>query len=785
MARAVATTPPPTTPAPRRRARGSVRLLWTVFVLGFLAFNALVLCLYFNAFGNMPAIEEYENPSAALASEALAADGTVLGRYYVQDRSNSAYEEISPNVINALVATEDARFEEHSGVDGKAVLRAVLFAGKKGGGSTLTQQLAKNLFGRQKVSLWSLPYIKLREWVMAVKLERNLTKREIVALYLNTVPFPDNVYGIKNASLTFYSKTPDKLSVDEAAVLVGTLKGNTYYNPRSHPDRALERRNVVLSEMVQAGRLSEADRTRYSAAPIELKYNKISYHDGMAPYFRQVVEAEVKKICKDLRKPNGDRYDIYKDGLKIYTTIDPKMQAHAEAAVEEHMSDLQKLFIAQSGYRDGTVWNSEKGRNALAVAKKNSERYRNMKELEASDAEIDAAFNTPVPMQVFAWNKKYSKDTVMTPLDSIKYMRMFLQTGFAVMHPETGEIKAWVGGIQHDYFQYDHVNVRATRQVGSTIKPLLYCLAVQNGYSPCGTVSTSAQSFPTKKYYNAGGSKFGAMSMKKALAYSVNNAALFLLKQVGMEAFQDFVRKAGITAKVERVPAMALGVADISLIEMLGAYSMFPAHGLQTQPFFISKIEDKHGNLLKSFAPKQTEVIDAATSYKMVRMMRGTVDFGTGKRLRYAYNFKVEAAGKTGTTNDQADGWFIGYTPDLLAGAWVGCEDRFLRFRSTALGQGSAAALPIWAYFMKRVYADRSLGFDPKKKFDEPKDFDDCDVADPTSVWRSDTYWSSGSIGSRSGSSSSSGSSSGSNSGSGAASEEVNEVEVNADAEYE
>ncbi len=720
---------------PTSRSRRSVRILWRLFFAGFGLFLLAIFALYFNWFGNMPSVDEYENPSAALSSELRASDGSLLGRYYVQDRSNSSYSEISPNVINALIATEDERFESHSGVDGRAILRAVFTAGRAGGGSTITQQLAKNLFGRTRQSIFTLPLIKLREWVMAVRLERNLTKQEIITLYLNTVPFPDNVYGIKNASLTFFSKTPDKLSVEEAATLVGTLKGNTIYNPRTHEERSLNRRNTVLDQMVKAGRLDEFDAEVLKKKPIVLKYHKIDYHDGIAPYFRQVVEAEVKKICRDLIKPNGDNYDIYKDGLRIYTTIDPKMQRYAEAAVDEHLRDIQKLFMAQSGYKDFSVWKGHQ--DILDHAMKSSDRYQRLKDDDVSDADIRKIFSTPVEMTVFTWGTpSHHKDTVMSPLDSIKYMRMFLQAGFMVMQPETGEVKAWVGGIEHDYYQYDHVNVKATRQVGSTIKPLLYCLAVDNGISPCGTVSTGGQTF-NGKLYDAGGSKFGATSMKKALALSINNAALYLIKQVGIESFVDFTRKCGITAKIEAYPSIALGVSDISLFEMLQAYSMFPTNGLQTQPYFITKIEDKNGNLLKSFAPKQKEIIGASTAFKMVKLMKGVVDFGTGARLRRRYGFQVDAAGKTGTTNKQADGWFIGYTPQLLAGAWVGCDDRFLRFRSEALGQGSAAALPIWAYFMKRAYADKSLGLDPEAKFQQPEGFDDCDVSDPSSLQRS------------------------------------------------
>ncbi len=722
------------TQAPRRRGRAA-RILWGFFAAGLAFFLILIVSLYYNWFGNMPSVEDYENPSAALSSQLLGDDGSLLGRYYVQDRSNSTYEEISPNVLNALIATEDVRFEDHSGVDGRALMRAVLSAGKAGGGSTITQQLAKNLFGRKKQSLFSLPLIKVREWVMAVRLERNLTKREIITLYLNTVPFPDNVYGIKNASLTFYGKQPGKLSVDEAAVLIGSLKGNTIYNPRMHPERSELRRNTVLDQMVVANMLSPGEAEALKSKPTPLDYHKIDYHDGLAPYFRQVTEAEVKKLTKDMVKPNGESYNIYKDGLKIYTTIDPVMQAYAEQAVEEHLKAIQPSFFAQSGYRDGGVWKNQQ--KILTAAMKSSERYKRMKEDGATEDEIKLAFNKKVKTTVFTWgNKSHQKDTVITPMDSIKYTRMFLQAGFLAMEPQSGEVKAWVGGIDHDYYQYDHVNARATRQVGSTIKPLLYCLAVDNGISPCGTVSCAPQSFPGNPNYNAGGAKYGAVPMKKALALSINNAALYLIKQVGQAAFADFLRKCGITAELDVVPSMALGVSDISLFEMLQAYSMFPTAGLQTQPYFITKIEDKNGNLLKSFAPKQTEIISASTAFKMVKMMRGVVDFGTGARLRRRYGFKVDAAGKTGTTNRQADAWFIGYTPQLLAGAWVGCDDRILRFRSEALGQGAAAALPIWSIFMKKVYANAKLGYDPKAEFVEPENFDECNVTDPLSVQR-------------------------------------------------
>ena len=716
----------------------SVRILWQVFLAGFMLFNLLVLAFYFNWFGNMPPESLYENPSSNLSSEVYAADGAMLGRYYVQDRSTSKYREISPNVIRALVATEDERFYDHSGIDGRAIVRAVLLLGRQGGGSTITQQLAKNLFGRQRPSLFTMPLIKLKEWVMAVKLERNLTKNEIITLYLNTVPFGDNVYGIKNAALTFYNKMPDKLGVDEAAVLIGMLKANTYYNPRLHPDRSESRRNVVLDQMVKAGYLGYEEGESLKALPIKLDYHKIDYHEGIAPYFRQVVVEQVKKALKDTRNPaTGKPYDVYKDGLRIYTTLDTRMQRYAEQAVEQHMRELQRQFIAQAGYRDGSIWRNHM--DVVDAAMKSSERYYTMKESGMTEAEIREAFRRPVQMKVFAWNSDKRKDTVMSPLDSIMYMKTFLQAGFMAMDPYSGEVKAWVGGINHDYYQYDHVNSNTRRQVGSTIKPLLYCLAIDNGFSPCGMVSTEPQVFNGKPY-DAGGSKYGTVTMQRALALSLNNAALYILKQVGINAFVDFVARCGIKGKVEKYPSSALGVSDVSLYEMLGAYTMFPAAGMNTQPLFLTKIEDKNGNLVRSFVPEQKEIISAGTAFKMVKMMRGVVDFGTARRIRYRFGLTGEIAGKTGTTNNQADAWFIGYTPQLLAGAWVGCDDRFLRFRSEALGQGAAAALPIWGYFFTKIYADKSLDMNPDQHFQAPEGFDDCNVVDSTSVLRANSY---------------------------------------------
>ncbi len=717
-----------------RRVKRAVRVLWISFILLLVTFITLIICIDNGMVGYMPSLAELENPQSAISSDVYAADGTLLGRYYVLDRSNSKFSDISPNVINALLATEDNRFYEHAGIDPIATLRVIFRLGRAGGGSTISQQLAKNLFPRTSHSFLTLPFMKLKEWVLAVKLERNLTKNEIITMYLNTVPFGDNVYGIRNASMTFFYKTPDKVSIDESATLIGMLKGNTIFNPRSHPKKSRERRNVVLEQMYKYNYITQPQMDSLKAGDTHLDYHRIDYHDGLAPYFRQIVEQQVKQICKDIKRPDGTNYDIYKDGLKIWTTIDVRMQRYAEEAVQEHLSEWQKTFLGQSGYRDGSIWSKSNIISILNSTIKSCDRYQGYKSLDINEAKAMLLMKTPIKMRVFAWNKTHYKDTVMSPIDSIKYMKVFLQAAVISMDPFTGEVKAWVGGIDHTFFQFDHANVNTKRQVGSTIKPILYSFAIDNGFSPCGNVSTAAQDFPNMTHpYDADydHSKWDVeVPMKRALALSINNAALYVLKQVGIDAFVDFAHKCGITSRMDKYPSVALGVSDISLYEMLGAYSMFPSGGMNTQPYFLSRIEDKNGMLIKNFAPEQKEIINPNTAFKMIKMMRGVVNFGTGARLRFKYKIENDVAGKTGTTSNQADAWFIGYCPQLITGVWVGCDDREFRFRSENLGQGAASALPIWAMYMKRVYADKKLGIEQSRTFKQPKGFDDCDSTD-------------------------------------------------------
>ena len=694
------------------KQRRAIRALWISFVLFLIVLVSLVEAINHGMVGYMPSLSELENPQSAISSDVYADNGaTLLGRYYVLDRSNSKYTDISPFIFKALLATEDARFYEHAGIDPIATVAIPFYmiAHKKRGSSTITQQLAKNLFPRKSESKLFLPFMKLKEWVLAVKLEHNLTKNEIITMYLNTVPFGDNVYGIKNASMTFYNKTPDKVSIDEAASLIGMLKGNTIYNPRSHPKKSKERRNVVLEQMNKYNYITDAQLADLKGKETPLDYRKIDYHVGAAPYFRQVVEAQVKAVLKDMKKPDGTPYDIYKDGLKIYTTLDSRMQRYAEEAMQEHLTELQKTFLKQSGYKDGSIWEKAGNvQNILKTSIKSSDRYQAFRNQDMNEEKAMAAMHRPVKMRVFAWNKNKYEDTVMSPIDSIKYMKVFLQAGFMAMDPKTGEVKAWVGGIDHNFYQYDHVNINTKRQVGSTIKAILYTFAIDNGFSPCGNVSTQGQEFPNSQrpFYDADYEKPWPeeVPMKTALAKSINNSALYVLKQVGIEPFVDFAHKCGISSRLEKVPAIALGTADISLYEMMTAYSMFPSGGWNTQPFFITRIEDKNGMQIKTFAAAQKEIINANTAYKMVKMMREVVDRGTAGRTRFKYNITADVAGKTGTTSNQADAWFIGYCPQLLAGAWVGCDDREFRFRSEELGQGAAAALPIWAFFMRRKF---------------------------------------------------------------------------------
>lgn len=701
----------------------AVRIFWRIFFGGFAAVIILILLANFGVFGKMPSLEELENPSILQASEVYADDGTLMGKYYTErgNRSNVKYRDISPHVIDALVATEDERFYSHSGIDFKSTLRAIFTLGKQGGGSTITQQLAKALLEQGSKNKAFRVVEKLKEWIVAIKLERNFTKEEIITLYLNAVPFGDNIYGIRNASRTFFQKEPDRLNTEEAAVLVGMLKANYTYNPRRNPKAALDRRNVVLNQMEINGKISSAEAARLKALPIKLNYRKLDENTGYAPYFREVLKTEIKEALKGLEKPNGKPYDIYDDGLKIYTTVNVQMQQYAEEGLAQHMTFLQKSIDARYDMKNGTHW---KGREKLLEkAAKESDRWKNLAEDGLSDKEIRASFDVKVPMKVFAWNNKREKDTVMTPMDSIKYHLQMEQASFMAMDPVTGEVKAWVGGINYKTYKNDHVNLKTKRQVGSTIKPFLYTQAMEErGFTPDTDCENAAQHFegfgwvPSGR--KAGG---GTMTMANGLAFSKNGVTAYLMKQVGPKQFVDFLQRINIPTPVKPYPSIALGTCDLSMYEMLWGYTYFAGRGFSTKPYSISRIEDRNGNVIKrfDFSVNRKEVVSEVTAYTMCKMMQGTVDKGTARGMRSRVG-AAEMGGKTGTTDDNADAWFIGYTPQLLAGSWVGFEYTFMR----NTGDGNRIARPIAEYFFKKVLENKSLGIEKNAKFIKPAEME-------------------------------------------------------------
>jgi penicillin-binding protein 1A len=704
----------------------AVRIFWKIFLVGFLAVVLLIVLVNYGVLGKMPSIQQLENPTIVLATEVFGDDGTLLGRYYKEkgNRSNVQYKDISRHVIDALVATEDERFYNHSGIDGRALARAIFFLGKEGGASTITQQLALNMFDERSDNILMRALQKLKENIIAVKLERNFTKQEILALYLNTVAFSDNVYGIRNAARTFFSKEPDRLTIPEAATLIGMLKATGTYNPRTNYKAAFARRNTVINQMVRNKYLSAEEAEKLKKEPIKLNYKKLNENNGIAPYFLDVIKDDLRKWCANHINPQTkEPYDLNADGLKVYTTINPRMQLYAEEAMVKHMPVLQRALSQQKNVKTDAVW---KGReDILERYMKNSDRWRNLKAEGMSDAEIRKTFNQKVEMKVFAWNARREKDTVMTPLDSIKYHREMLQMAFMVTDPMSGEVKAWVGGIDFKNFKYDHVNLKTKRQVGSSIKPFLYALAVEDyGFRPETMCEDRQQYFPGSGYVPARDRGHnGERTMANALAWSVNEVAAYIIKQTTPQAFSDFLKKIQIPTKVEPYPSISLGSCDLSLYEMMWGYSMFPTGGFSVKPILITRIEDKYGNVLERFTTTRTEVISQSTAYTMTRMLQGPVDYGTAAGLRGRLGI-AEMGGKTGTTNDNADAWFFGFTPQLLAGVWIGCDDRFIRLES-GLGYGGQAARPIWEYFFAKALADKTLGLDKNARFVQPENMHD------------------------------------------------------------
>lgn len=673
---------------------------------GIISFTLFVFMVSWGWFGELPPLEELENPKTYLASEVYAEDGVLLGKYYLQNRSNTTFDELSPNLVNALIATEDVRFYDHSGIDFRRFTSAVLFLGKRGGASTVTQQLAKNLFPRKKFNnVFNKATTKLKEWITAIRIEERYTKEEIITMYFNTVEFGGNSFGISSAAKTFFGTTPLKLTEVEAAMLVGMLKAPTKYSPVRNPANALFRRNTVLNQMRKYDYINNETYDSLKVKPIELKYQEEDHNDGLAPYFREYLRQEILDWCAE----NG--FNLYKDGLKIYTTINSKMQAMAEESVNTHVKFMQgKFFEHWKGREPWGQYNE-----LITAGMKRSDRYLIMKAAGASEAQIEKAFNTPVKMKVFSYTRG-EVDTTMTPLDSIKYYKYFMQAGLMSMDPTTGFIKAWVGGINHKYFKYDHVNVAAKRQVGSTFKPLVYTLAIDNGWSPCYKAPNQRVVFEDYENYspNNADTKYNdpEMTLFRGLQFSVNNIVMQVMKQLGPTAPKSVIelaRKMGIQSDLPPYPSIALGVADISVYEMVGAFSTYANKGVWTEPIYLTRIEDKNGNIVREVVPRKVEAMSEQTAYIMEKMLERVTAHGTAAKVKYLYQVPGAVGGKTGTTQNYSDGWFIGITPTLATGIWTGFEDRAIHFRSMSLGSGSAMAMPIFGTYMKKALSDSSL----------------------------------------------------------------------------
>lgn len=700
-----------------------LKLFWIIISVPVILLALLVSLTASELFGKLPSFDELENPKSNLASEIYSSDMKVLGKFYYENRTNVHFRNLDSNLVHALVATEDARFYYHSGVDSRGLLRVIFktILGRSessGGGSTLTQQLAKMLFPReQNQSKFKIVFRKIKEWIIAVRLERQYTKNEIIAMYLNKFDFINNAVGIKSAAKIYFNATPDSLKIEQSAMLVGMAKNPALFNPLRRPQQTLQRRNVVLSQMEKYNYITQMQYDSLKKLPLKLNFHSEDHNEGMATYFREYLRDDfMRKWCQENKKPDGSEYNIYKDGLRIYTTINSRMQHYAEEAVKEHLKDFQEIFFKDCKKKKNVPfdWRVSKDEitSIMNQAVKRSDRYRLLKsDSSMSEEQIEANFNTPTPMTVFSWKGDF--DTIMKPIDSIRYYKAFLQTGFMSMDPHTGFVKAWVGGINHKHFKYDHVKV-AKRQVGSTFKPILYSLAIQEGYSPCYQVPN----VPVTIHYdgkdwtpeNSEDKWNGQMvTLKFALALSINYVSAYLMKQFGPQAVVDIAKRMGITSPIDPVPAICLGTPEISLYEMVGANNTFANKGTWIEPLFVTRIEDKNGNTLQDFSSTTEEVLGEDKAYIMLQLMKGVVDHGTGNSLHSKYNLRYPIAGKTGTTQNQSDGWFIGITPDLVSGCWVGAEDRSVHFSSLELGQGARMALPIWAKYMQKVYADNTL----------------------------------------------------------------------------
>ena len=752
----------------RKNFRKLILLFWLMLLLPFLVIGIMLIKA---ANSNLPTFEELENPKSNLATEVFSADNQVLGKYFQENRTNVRFEELPESLVQALIATEDERYYSHSGIDIQALLRVakgVLTNNlSQGGGSTITQQLAKMLFHKRNKNIWEVINQKFQEWIIAVQLERQYTKEEIITLYLNRFDFVNNAVGVKSAAQVYFNTIPDSLTIEQCAMLVGMAKNPALYNPVRRPDTVMHRRMIVLKQMQKQDYITQEEYDSLRVLPLDLDFSRVDHAKGLAPYFREILRAELKDLFSDtlptglprIMKEDSTFYNIYKDGLKIYTTIDSRLQRYAEQAVRKHLRNyLQPEFEKDLNGRSRTSrakapfdWRvtDKEIEQILTASIKQTPRYYEYKLRNLPWDSVWYYFNQPTEMTVFSWEGDI--DTVMTPLDSIKYTKTFLRAGFMSMEPQTGFVKAWVGGPDFRYFKYDHVQ-QGKNQVGSTFKPFVYATAVREGLSPCTKVSNVVTCFDMPEGQeqwcpkNSSGKYEGIVSLKYGLAHSMNTITAWVMKRYGPEAVIKLAKDMGIKSELEPVPSLCLGTADLSLYELVGANSTFANKGIWIEPSIILRIEDKNGNTIYDAAPKANEAMDEVTAYSMLELMKGVVDYGSGNRLRRNYEYgklTQPIAGKTGTTQSNSDGWFVGITPDLVSGVWVGGEDRSIRFSKNSLGQGAVMALPIWGYYMNQVYADTSLTIS-QEDFEKPASIDgnpfDCDETnlDPDAGFQDD-----------------------------------------------
>ncbi|MBO8459547.1 MAG: transglycosylase domain-containing protein [Bacteroidetes bacterium] len=745
-------------------------VFWGLFLVGILTAVLLFWMITKGWLGYLPDIDELQNPKNKYATEVYSADLQLLGRYFYSkdNRVGVNYADISPNVINALIATEDERFMDHSGIDGRALMRvliktAFLQQRSAGGGSTITQQLAKQLYSPQADNIFERALQKPNEWVIAVELERLYTKQEIITMYLNQFDFLNNAVGIKSAAQVYFNTTPANLSIEQAATLVGMCKNPSYYNPVRHNERTRERRNMVFHQMVKADFITQAECDSLQQLPLELDFHRVDHKLGLAPYFREylrrIMTAKEPKesnyaswqqqqyledlddwnnnplygFCNKNKKADGTPYNIYSDGLRIYTTIDSRMQQYAEEAVNEHMQELQEKFFKEKKGRSYAPFSrhltQEEISSIMTRTKRQSERYWGMKREGATEAEIDSAFNTPVEMEVFSYNGMI--DTIMSPMDSIRYHKYFLRCGMMSIDAKSGYVKAYVGGPSFEQFQYD-MATRGRRQVGSTIKPYLYTLAMEEGMWPCDKTiyqpitlmdANGIPWSPRNSDSKADDLIGKEVTLQWGLTNSNNWISAYLMSLYTPESFVKLLRSFGMRGPIDPVVSLCLGPCEISVAEMVDAYTAFPNKGIRIEPLYVTRIEDRNGNVIASFTPKTHEIFSEETSYKMITMLRNVIDHGTGVRVRYRYGLEMPMGGKTGTTQNNSDGWFMGFTPSLVTGVWVGGEDRAIHFDRISDGQGASMALPIWALYMKKVLANPETGYSPMEEFDIPEDF--------------------------------------------------------------